>query len=55
MTIISTLNAAKQVARNDKQDYAATSMGTLGNLKFKLTGAPWRDAPRDCSGGSARA
>ena len=34
MTIISTLNAAKQVARNDKQDYAATSMGTLGNLKF---------------------
>ena len=44
MTIISTLNAAKQVARNDKQDYAATSMGTLGNLKFKLTGAPWRDA-----------
>lgn len=50
MTIISTLNAAKQVARNDKQDYAATSMGTLGNLKFKLTGGTMARRPEGLFG-----
>ncbi|MFY3305592.1 hypothetical protein ACOTEY_25870 [Achromobacter xylosoxidans] len=44
MTTISTLHAAKLVARNEKQDYAKMPMGTLGNLSFKLTGRT--QAPR---------
>lgn len=46
MNIISTLNAAKQMARNANEAYSATPMGTLGNLNFKQNGgSPARRHP----------